>query len=225
MLSPRHPRARGWFRLAAFLIVAAVGLAACRGSGFDYVGSPDRRATFKVPLEWKEFTKRDLLAASGQDLSNATNEAFPWLVGFDAAPKPAASNVLALEDPVDHPVVLAQTLTLDFAARDQISLAVIRNAIYPVDQLVETDAAEVREYEELVLEDGFRGIRVEYDVTQGGATTVTAGNEVIRVLQVGIVDPATENLYLFAVRCESHCFEDNAKLIDQIADSWRVREQ
>jgi len=218
------PRARGVFRVPALLLVAVLALTACRGSGFDYIGSPDRKAYFKVPLEWKKFTKHDLLAASGQDVSDATTQTLPWLVAYDASPQPAADHVLALQAAVKHPVVLAQTVALDFASRDQISLATIRNQIYPVDELVNNDGAEIRDYEELALEGGYRGIRIEYDVITQGTSMVTAGNQVIRVHQVGIIDHASENLYLFAVRCEAHCYEENAKLIDQIVESWQVKE-
>lgn len=221
----RTPRARGGFGAPAILLLSALVLAACQGSGFDYVGSPDRKASFKVPLEWKEFTKRDLLASTGQDVSEATGEALPWLVGFDAAPDPTTDHVLSLQLAPDHPVVIAQTLALDFETRDQISLGTIRNQVYPVDELLNNDAAEVRAYEELELEDGLRGIRIEYDVFPEGVATVSEGNEVIRVLQIGVLDGPTENLYLFAVRCEAHCYQEHAKLIDQIADSWTVKEQ
>jgi hypothetical protein len=207
------------------LLVAALALPACAGSGFDYVGSPDRKASFKVPLEWKEFTKRDLLAATGQDVSEATGDALPWLIGFDSAAAPTADHVLSLGAPVGDPVVLAQTLALDFATRDQVSLGTIRNQVYPIDELLNNNAAEILDYEELNLEGGLRGIRMEYDVHPEGITTVGPGNEAIRVLQIGILDARTENLYLFAIRCEASCYEEHAKLIQQIADSWTVKEQ
>lgn len=214
----------GWGRVVALSSLVALGLTACGESDFDFVGSPDRKAYFKVPLEWKEYSKRDLLAASGLDLSDVTQQTLPWLVAYDSAPDPSADHILELGDAPDHPVVLAQARVLDFASRDQTSLGSIRNELYPVDELVQGDAAEIRDYEELVLDRGYRGIRIEFDVTLGGNAEITAGNEVIRVHQIGVVDPGTETLYLFAIRCESHCFDENGKLIDQIVDSWTVKE-
>jgi hypothetical protein len=63
-----------------------------------------------------------------------------------------------------------------------------------------------------------------YDVVLEGISSVTAGNKVIRVTQESIVDPATNRLYMIVVRCESHCYRDNKSLIDQIANSWTVKE-
>lgn len=212
------------WRLIAVVALTGLLLAACGASDFDFVGSPDRKAYFKVPLEWKEFSKRDLLAASGLDLSEVSQQTLPWLVAFDSAPRPSADHVLQLGDAPDHPVVLAQARVLDFASRDQTSLGTIRNELYPVDELIQNDSAEIRDYEELVLDEGYRGIRIEFDVALGGNAEISAGNQVIRVHQIGIVDPATETLYMFAIRCESHCFDENDKLIDQIVESWTVKE-
>lgn len=211
-------------RAVAFLSSTLLLFAACGESDFDFVGSPDRKAYFKVPLEWQQFDRRDLLAASGLDLSQVTQETLPWLVAFDSAPQPSADHILELGDAPDHPVVLAQARVLDFTSRDQVSLGSIRNELYPVDQLIQNDAAEIRDYEEIVLDQGYRGIRIEFDVALGGNAEIAAGNEVIRVHQIGIVDPATETLYLFAIRCESHCFDENDKVIDQIVESWTVKE-
>lgn len=214
--------------LLGALVGGTVALAACGGlveSEFTFVQSADRKAFFKVPAEWERFTKRDLLLASGQSLSEATDQAFPWLIAFDGDPNPSVEHVLRLADAPDHPVVLAQAQVLDFSSRDQFSLGSIRNQFYRVDQLLDSDQASIRSYEELVLEGGFRGVRIEYDVVPQGVNTVAEGSDVIRVAQVGILDPATENLYLLAIRCESHCFRDNRSLIDQILDSWTVKER
>jgi hypothetical protein len=53
----------------------------------------------------------------------------------------------------------------------------------------------------------------------------TAGGSVIRVTQVAVVDPATNKLYLFMLRCESHCYRDNKTLLDTIVSSWTVKER
>lgn len=224
MVGSAIPSSRAAARLLAVAIVPALLLPSCGGSDFDFVGSPDRKAYFKIPLEWRQFSRRDLLAASGQELSDATQQAVPWLVGFDSAPQPSADHVLRLEEAPDHPVVMAQALALTPAARDEISLRLMRNTIYPLDQLLQDQSAEVRDYEELVFDEGFRGLMIEYDVTLGRNVEVTAGTDVIRVHQIGVLDPATETLYQFAIRCESHCFDENDKLIDQIVESWTVKE-
>lgn len=214
----------GWRWVVSGPLVAGLFLAACSRSAFDFEVSPDRTAFFKVPDNWERFSKRAMLIASGQSLNTESDERLPWLVGYDAAPTPAIDHVLDFDRPPRHPVVLAQAITLDFGTRDQLSLGSIRNAVYPVDELLDTDQASILGYEELSLPDGFRGIRIEYDVITQGILPIVSGNTVIRVSQIGIHDAATETLYLLVVRCESHCYRDHDRLIDQITDSWTVKE-
>jgi hypothetical protein len=42
---------------------------------------------------------------------------------------------------------------------------------------------------------------------------------------VGLVDPATSTLYLFAIGCEAKCYLDHQGDIDEVASSWTVKEK
>jgi hypothetical protein len=213
-------RGKAVFALLLGLLVLSVS---CSNSGFLYVSSSDRNAYFKVPATWKYFDKRDILVASGQSLSAETNRQLPWLIAFDSDPEPSLDHVLSLGDAPKYPVVEARIQKLTFQVRDQLSLAGIRNAIYPVDQLVQVNAAEVLNYTDVTLPGGLHGNRITYDVIPNGVTGISSGGSVIRVEQMGVVDPSTNTLYVFVVRCESHCFQANKSLIDQIAESWTVK--
>ncbi|HEX9823946.1 MAG TPA: hypothetical protein VGB51_06085 [Actinomycetota bacterium] len=213
-----------WRPLGA-LVAASFVLASCGGAQYEYVKSDDDKAFFKVPISWEEYGKRELLVATGQSLSAATDEGFPWLVGYDGDPDPSLDHVLELGGAPEHPVILAQVRRLDFSTRDQISLGTLRNVFYEVDTLLQENAADIIDYEELALPDGLRGIRMVFDVITAGATTIAADNTVIRVGQVGVLDAKTENLYVFTIRCESHCYRDNETVIEQIVDSWTVKER
>jgi hypothetical protein len=198
---------------------------ACSNSGFLYVSSSDRRAYFKVPANWKFFDKRDILVASGQSLSGETNRQLPWLIAFDSDPKPSLDHVLSLGNAPGYPVVEARVQMLTPQLRDKLSLAGIRNAVYPIDQLLNVNAAEVLSYKDVVFPGGLHGNRITYDVIPNGATGISSGGSVIRVVQTGVVDASTNTMYIFLVRCESHCFQANKSLIDQIANSWTVKER
>jgi len=214
-------------RLAVSTVVGlGVLLSACGGGdGYTFVSSTDRKAYFKVPHDWTFFDKRDILVASGQSLSEETNRQLPWLIAYDAAPDPSLDHILSLGQAPEHPVVFARVQVLPFIQRDQLSLSSIRNSFYPVDQLVQSNAAELISLEDIVLPGGLHGSRVIYDVIPGGVTGVASGNSVIRVDQTGIVDASTNTFYFFVIRCESHCYRDNKVLIDQIANSWTVKER
>ena len=43
--------------------------------------------------------------------------------------------------------------------------------------------------------------------------------------QIAVVDPSSQKLYLFLLRCESHCYRDNRTIIDAIVNSWTVKER
>jgi hypothetical protein len=214
-------------RVAALGLVAlTLALGACSRSSYEYVSSSDRKAYFKIPANWEFYDKRDLLVASGQSLSTATNDQFPWLIGYDSSPDPSVKHVIDIGDPTSYPVVMAQVEQLPNQVRDQFSINSLRNWVYPVDRLIQANAGEMVSYDDnLVVEGGLHGLRMTFDVTLGGNSSVIAGNKVIRATQTAYVDPKTNRLYLFLIRCESHCYRDNKALIDQITNSWTVKER
>ena len=79
-----------------------------------------------------------------------------------------------------------------------------------------TAAVELLSTSDVVLPGGFHGLHLEYNVPEG--------TNYLTVDQIGIVDPQTSTLYLFAIGCEAHCYIDNHRAIDQIASSWTVKE-
>lgn len=209
----------------ALLVLLGVLLPACGGDGFTYVGSSDGKAFFKVPASWAFFDKRELLVASGLSLSGQANQQFQWLIGFDAAPEPSLEH-LALGNIPNHPVVLAQAQgELPFSFREDLSLRGLRNLFYPVDRLIQSNAAELLAHEDIVLPGGLHGSRVLYDVVPQGVTGVAWEGSVLRIDQTTIVDAGTRTIYSFLVRCESHCYRDNKAVIDQIVESWTVKER
>jgi hypothetical protein len=226
MAGRSSPRTPTWRLACAAAVALSVLAAGCSRSGYEYVSSSNRNAYFKIPANWHFFDKRDLLVASGQSLSGATNQQFPWLIGYDSSPDPSVQHVIDLAQPTSYPVVMAQVEQLPNQVRDQFSISSLRNWVYPVDRLIQANAGEMVAYkDDLVTTGGLHGLRMTFDVTLGGNSSVVAGNKVIRATQTAYVDPKTNQLYLFIIRCESHCYRDNKTLIDQIANSWTVKEQ
>jgi hypothetical protein len=217
---------RGRLRpLVASVATLAVLASACASSEFSYVSSSDRNAYFKVPSDWRFFDKRDILVASGQSLSAETNRQLSWLIAFDADPRPSLDHVLSIAEAPKHPVIMARVQSLPFQVRDQFSLRWLRNSVYPVDQLLSANSAEILSSEDVVLDGGLHGNRLTYEITLQGVSNVADLSGVIRVTQIAVVDPALTKLYMFTIRCESHCYRDNKSLLDQIADSWTVKER
>ena len=207
--------------LGAFVAVAV----SCASSDFVYVSSSDRNAYFKVPGNWKFFDKRQILVASGQSLSGATDKQFSWLIGFDADPHPEVSHVVGIADAPKYPVIEARVQSLPSVVRDELSLGGLRNWVYPVDRLVQANYGEILTYKDIALKGGLHGNEMTFDVVLSGISNPTSGGSVIRVTQITVVDPSTNKLYLFMLRCESHCYRDNKVLLDSIVNSWTVKER
>ncbi len=215
----RLPGARA--RRVAWL-VAAVSLLApsCAGSGFQYVKDSSSTAIFKLPSAWQLFDEDQILTSSEIVASPQAKEAFAaatWMVAFDANPSPSLDHLFIFASAADDPTGFAQVRPLGLEERDAFSLADIRNALFDVDGASGGVQAELLSSDDLLLDGGYRGLHVVFNV-QDGETFLT-------VNQVGVVDPATTTLYLFAIGCEAKCYLDHQGDIDEIANSWTVKEK
>jgi hypothetical protein len=216
---PRRPVARP----VSLALTAAVLFAACGGSGYTFVGHSATQTAFKVPSDWTPFNKNQLLVGSGLESSPQTDQAFQFLVGFDSDPDPSVDHVLSGN--VKYPVLLAWVRQLDPNDRDSFSLQSIRNAVYPVDQLIQTKQAEILSIDQdIVMDGGIRGAQIVYNMSPSDLNIGT-GNQLFRINQIGLVDPGTNLFYLLVVRCQVDCYEQNERVIDVVMESYRVRER
>jgi hypothetical protein len=213
---------RPWLRRRLLLGVAGatVLLAACGSSGYTFVGSAGDRVTLQVPSSWKGYQGNTILKAIGLDGTPSAGS-FRWLVGYDGSPDPALGHVLT--GVPSHPVVLAYVRTLSSQTRDKFSLQALRNARYPIDQLVNDDKGDVISHKDIVLEGGLHGAQDVFDIT-GGIGNVSASNGALMVNQIGILDPSTKKLYLLVISCDAVCYQHNKGTIDEIARSYSVKE-
>jgi hypothetical protein len=203
---------------------AAVLFSSCGGSGFVFVGSSADRAYFKVPNNWTAYNKQQLLVATGLDQSPDSQNAFHMLLGYDSDPAPSVDHILKPVADMRYPAVLAWVRKLGAQDRDVASLAGIRNAVYPIDQLAQNHQAEVLSGKDLALTGGIHGSELVFNIS-GGNYTISAGNAVFRVVQIGLLDPGTNLFYLFLLRCSADCYSQNQGLIDQIVNSFTVKER
>jgi hypothetical protein len=222
----RRPRpARLGFRLVALVVALVAVGSACSRSSYVFVSSSDHQAYFKVPGTWHYYDKTHMLVAMGLSLSPESKSENRFLVGFDADPAADINHIFDLAAAPTYPVVFAQVVSLPFVLRDPMSLETMRNIYYPVDRLLQNNQAEILSYNDVVVKGGFHGAHLVYNVIPGGASSIRAGNSVIRVDQTTVVDPSTKVMYLFVVRCEAHTYRDNKALIDAITQSWTVKER
>ena len=172
---------------------------------------------FKVPSKWTLFDEEDIVDRLGGDLTDAQRQQVldeTWRVAFDVSPKPTLRHLGATS--ARDPSGLAVVRTLSFDDADAMSLGSLRNYFFDIDTMMEDDTAEVVSYEDLKFDGGFHGSHLVANLTMsdGGVMTID---------QTLLLDQATTKLYALIVSCSSVCYEQNAKDIKQVVDSWTVR--
>jgi hypothetical protein len=222
-------------RLPVLAVIAAVLLAGCT-SGYTYVTNNKTKTYFKIPDQWRLFDENEIFASQIQGLSPQTEAAARqalWMVAFDSDPHPSLDHLFQLSTRCDlvrptsgsalpvgcYPEGFAQVRPLSDAQRDSLSLGSLRNAIFPIDELMTQDpqSVEVLTQKDIVLPTGFHGSQYVMNVKRDDVF--------LTINQTALVDPATRMLYLFAIGCEAHCYLEHQKTIDQIVQSWTVKER
>ena len=170
-----------WGTGVALVVALGLFLSACAGPGYTYVSSTGTRTYFRVPSQWKLYTKQQLLVAANLQESKHASNSFPFLAGYDGDPHPSITHVLALATVTQYPVVRAEVQRLSPSGHEQLSVAGLRNSVYAVDQLLQNDAADILTYKEVVESGGYHGVRMVFNVSLEGNLTVAPGNQVMRI--------------------------------------------
>ncbi len=225
---PRLRRRLGTVAPTATLLGVALTLASCGGSGYVYVShrSPDKtNLYFKLPASWTSFNYSSNLKAANGALSAAQLQQIQilgahWYTSFSSVKHPTPD---LLDNPsATHPEGLAFAAELSPNARDAYSLSSLRSEILGTDPLSQTSTApsefKVLNYSEFTAPGGLRGSRLVTDITPSGGFTDTYA-------QVVEVDQATNWVFGIAIGCRASCWGPNSGTIDQILNTWQVKEQ
>jgi hypothetical protein len=218
---PRDRRTARWTVTASVAVAVALLLAACTGSGYNYVkNSRDGTGTyFKVPDGWKiydesEFIKTRNLSPTREQVLRDTS----WTVAFDASSKPSLKHYDQLV--TSRPFGLARVRELDPDERTQFSLEAMRNLVVPVDTIAQQGGGvEVLRSHEFTQSGGFRGLRFTFSVQPPD------GTDFVTFDQVSIVDPDTKVLHLLFISCSAKCYEREKDTINTVMESWTVKER
>jgi hypothetical protein len=207
----------GWAALLSTVAAAAL-LASCAGTGYHYVSNSSDHTYFKVPDAWKLYDQHSLLKTAGSQLSAQERQqelATSWSTGFDANPKPAPSHVYRLGGGYPTGTALVQQLSADTA--DTISLQSLRNFVFDVDTAAQNHTADVIQYDQITRSGGFHGIHMVVRAAMSNGASITLN-------EIALLDPGTTKLYALVVSCSSTCYEHNQSKIEQVVDSWTVKD-
>jgi hypothetical protein len=223
--------------IAAVAVLSLV-LVACAEPQYRYVRNTRSKTAFRVPSFWTVF---DESALSGTDSATDTPDGVDWLVGIDGDPAPQLGHIFPNSYATDHPQGVAAVLTLTGQARDEASLADLRNLLIPVDQIqdeVGSEAIRLLVYDDRLMRDGYRGMHMVVQVKasalagrpapagqEGGAGGDEPGflaDEYVQLNQISYLDDSTEHAYVLALRCNADCYARNRSDIESAIDSWTV---
>lgn len=213
---------------AASAIGLSVALSGCFGSSFAYYshrGTNGVEMYFKVPAKWNTFSAKQLIEAANGPLSQSQiNQitAGQWEMTFSASPHPSDKQFITENSPYPNGVVFAKQLNAN--DRDALSYASLRTLILSQDPLAASATSatstlyNVLNYSEFTRPGGIRGSKLVTDINASKGLVETFA-------QVVAVDPSTNYVYGVGVACRASCWGTNSGLINQVLNSWNLKEQ
>lgn len=214
-------------------LVAALVVAACAPSGHRYVKNSSEGLYFKIPHDWELYDEDAILEFQEEDLSplelEETREG-GWQVYFDAAPRPSIDHLGELV--TKHPNGQAQIIELGPTARDTISMERLRNLIFPIDEVSDFDSSLVELVDgKEIHEDGVSGVQFVFNIDARVPALIETGTleegdrRFATFNQTALIDERTETLYVLLVSCSVRCYEANKGTIDDVVESWTVKDR
>jgi hypothetical protein len=210
---------RRWAAVVGGVLLGGLLAVGCAPT-YTYVKNTQTRTYFRIPATWHLYDENAIFRSQIVGLSpqgEAALRAAVWMVAFDANPRPSLNDLFSPNSP--YPQGFAQVRQLSPEQRENVSLAAIRDAVFPLSQLqVENPGSvEILASEDIVLPDGIHGNRTIFNLRMG--------QEFFTVNQTALVNPETSLLYLFVIGCEAHCYLQHQRTIDEIVKSWTVKER
>ena len=206
------------------LLAGALVLAACGGSGEQYVKNGEDHAYFRVPGEWKLYDEKHVIDNT-DDLSEEQRDKIlenTWRTAFDASPDPELRNLFS--GSARYPTGFALVQPLSGQSQDEVSDLAMRNQFVPVDEALEGGQGDLLAYEMLNLDDGFHGIRFRARIHSDPESQIYSEGPAFTFEQISLLNQAKDKMYSMFVMCSSKCFEGHTDRITRVIDSWTVEE-
>jgi hypothetical protein len=141
--------------------------------------------------------------------------------GFDASPVPSVVNLFG---GAGGPAGRQLLFVLSDEERDKFSLGALRGLFVDIDGEIEKAKANNAEpkvtvhnrSDDVVRPGGFHGSQVIFDYkVEGGTLTFN---------QTTLFDSEARIAYLFIIGCEANCYINNVEAINDVVESWTIKE-
>ena len=201
-------------------VLAAVGVGACGGSGYQFVQNDDLGVYAKLPGDWEIYDEHDLFPDESDRQLERRSEGM-WIRTFDGSDDPSAE---ASTSPGDgDPTGIVQVRALSPGEREQINLSALRGLGNPQADPVAAARADVPVQvlvdEPVKFDGGYHGVHTVFAVTPPG------GDDLIVTDRTVLLDAASATMFAFQVACTEDCYlETHKDEIADIVDSWTIQE-
>ncbi|GAA1879727.1 hypothetical protein GCM10009836_71370 [Pseudonocardia ailaonensis] len=205
------------------LVVALV--AGCGAPSWNYVTNSGDRTYLKVPTTWRQVDPGELKAQLGVEAAKDSSQG-AWVQAYDSDAQPSLSHLIG--ESAAAPAILVAVLAIPAQSRGQASLDTVRDFMNPVsDSARQTQQLggqssgmtgfQLVADEVLTPGDGVRGVHSVY--------TYRINNGDPQVFdQVGYLNDDASKLYFAMARCSSDCFQKRQSEIENVVNSFTVRE-
>lgn len=212
-------------RSATIALVLGLALAACGGSFvyINHVNSSGGDSYLKVPSSWTVFNQSQIFKASSGQLPLTTLrklEAQSWSNIIAGKKGATLAGNAGLSSPI--PYGITQQIELTPAQTSSVSVASLRAVLLPSDPLAVGNnlsgfSYQVMAYHELSLSGGFQGSVMEVRI-------IGSKGQVSVLDQKAMLDSQKKWIYFIGVGCTAACFSSNKGTIEEIVNSWSVKE-
>jgi hypothetical protein len=215
---------------AADTAVAAL-LAGCGQQKYHYVKNSEHQVYLKVPRDWPQIGEGDLDKAEqeiagdpGPETAKLVRQSV-WSVAYEDSAQPTVERIFGAK-PLEGPVVYTQVREIPPALRGDVSLNTLRDTYLPVTSEAREAATargltlsgfELLQDEVVTPAKGVRGVHVRYGYTLAGQQQtfdVTA-----------LMNDDASAVYKLIVRCTVQCFSERGRELNEIIDSFTVRNE
>jgi hypothetical protein len=201
-------RLRGVLFAVVIALTAVLVATACAPDS-TYLATSSQGMYFKIPHAWHTYPqstlKRDGLLSSN----------LPYLVAFDADPKPDVKHLLASST---HPWGLAEVNGITQSDQLNFSLDSLLNAVLPIDQISQAtgDSVSALAPSRVITRGNLRGI-------QAALRLSVTGQAPMSVEQISLVNAPTTKTWVLLMGCSPACFAQQRGQIDRVVNSWIVK--
>jgi hypothetical protein len=202
-------------------LLLTVSLAGCGESSKSYASFKEDGVFFAAPKTWTGISTSTLnkYEKKSENAEAGSRQALVrWQIAYSTDPKFKVSQVFNLIAP-SQPLAFARVRDLSATEFNEYSYNSLRDVIVPVTKILEGDVSGTPDFKILrdreVVEEGARGLQTIYRFTFEGVTQTFN--------QISLLSNDRLTLYLLVVRCESACYKENKKEIEEIVTSYTVQ--